>query len=150
MALRTPISRTRDARFENSRASSSWRPNSFTSNAPLTLKRSVICVFIAAFTFIASREITWRRLPTRLAGMMNTGRTKSASNVRRHSSANIAASVVTNTITFETTDPRVPVTALCAPITSLFMRLISAPVCVRVKNEIGSRCTWSNNAARSS
>ena len=46
-------------------------------------------------------------------------------------------SVVTSTMTFDTTVPSVPVTARCAPITSLFRRLISAPVWVRVKNAIG-------------
>ena len=50
----------------------------------------------------------------------------------------------------ETTEPSVPVTARCAPITSLFMRLTNAPVCVRVKNEIGMRCTWSNSLTRRS
>ena len=41
-------------------------------------------------------------------------------------------------------------TARWAPITSLFMRLISAPVWVRVKKAIGMRCTWSNSATRRS
>ena len=40
---------------------------------------------------------------------------------------NIAVSVVTSTITFDTTEPSVVVSARCAPITSLFMRLINAP-----------------------
>ena len=46
--------------------------------------------------------------------------------------------------------PSVPVTAFWAPTTSLFMRLISAPVWVRVKKAIGIRCTWSNSATRRS
>ena len=53
-------------------------------------------------------------------------------------------------MTFETTVPSVLVTACCAPMTSLFSRDISAPVWVRVKNEIGMRCTWSNSATRMS
>ena len=36
----------------------------------------------------------------------------------------------------------VEVTADCAPITSLFSRLTSAPVRVRVKNATGIRWTW--------
>ena len=36
-----------------------------------------------------------------------------------------------------TTEPSVSVNACCAPMTSLFRRLTSAPVCVRVKNAIG-------------
>ena len=53
-------------------------------------------------------------------------------------------------MTFETVEPSVPVTARCAPMTSLFMRLTSAPVWVRRKNAIGMRCTWSNTAVRRS
>ena len=59
--------------------------------------------------------------------------------VRRHSSAIIATSVVTSTTTLLTTLPRVDVTAVCAPITSLLRRLMSEPVCVRVKNATGIR-----------
>ena len=62
----------------------------------------------------------------------------------------MAASVNASVTTFDTTDPSVPVSARCAPITSLFMRLISAPVCVRVKNAIGMRCVWSNSERRRS
>jgi hypothetical protein len=40
--------------------------------------------------------------------------------------------------------PKVPVNARCAPTTSLFSRLIRAPVWVRVKNATGMRCTWRN------
>ena len=63
----------------------------------------------------------------------------------------MTVSVTTSVMTFETTVPSVPVTACCAPITSLFSRLTAAtPVWVRVKNEIGRRCTWSNSATRRS
>ena len=50
--------------------------------------------------------------------------------VSRHSRNAIAASVNASVTMFDTTDPSVPVSARCAPITSLFMRLMSAPVCV--------------------
>ncbi len=53
----------------------------------------------------------------------------------------MAMSVVTSTMTLETTLPNVPVNARWAPMTSLFRRETSAPVWVRVKNEMGSRCT---------
>ncbi len=46
--------------------------------------------------------------------------------------------------------PSVPVTARWAPMTSLFIRLISDPVWVRVKNASGSRCTWSKSSTRRS
>ena len=49
----------------------------------------------------------------------------------------MAVSVMTRVMTLDTTVPSVPVTARWAPITSLFSRLMSAPVWVRVKNEIG-------------
>ena len=97
-----------------------------------------------------SREITCNRAPTRLAGMMKMGSTTKASNVSRHSSAAMAASVVASTTTLLTTLPKVLVTAVCAPTTSLLRRLVSAPVCVRVKNAIGMRCTFANNATRRS
>ena len=60
------------------------------------------------------------------------------------------ASTVESGTTFDTTGPSVPVPSRCAPITSLFSRLTSAPVWVRVKNEMGMRCTWSNNDTRRS
>ena len=55
-----------------------------------------------------------------------------------------------STMTLETTDPSVEVTAFWAPTTSLFRRLMSAPVCVRVKKATGIRWTLSNSATRSS
>ena len=134
----------------NTSISSSARPNSLTSCAPATLNRSVICVFISALVLICSREIACSRRPTRLAGMMNSGSTTSASSVSRHSSASIATSVVTSTTTLLTTLPSVLVTAVCAPTTSLFSRLVSAPVCVRVKKAIGIRWTLANRATRRS
>ena len=144
------MSRTRAAREPNAPTSSRCRPNNLTNNAPETLNRSVICVFMPAFNPICSREISCRRAPTRFAGTINTGKTISESNVSRHSRASIAPRVVASITTFETTLPRVPVTADCAPITSLFSRLIKAPVWVRVKNAIGMFCTLSKSATRRS
>ena len=137
IALRMPMSRTRPARSLNASDSRVRLPNSFTSNAPETLKRSVIWVFMAEFRSKPSRVIADSLRPTRLAGMMNTGRTSRASSVIRHSRATMATRVVPRTMTLETTEPRVVVTARWAPITSLFIRLISAPVWVRVKKPIG-------------
>ena len=81
---------------------------------------------------------------------MNSGSTTSVSSVRRHSSASIAASVVTSTITLLTTLPSVLVTAVCAPITSLLRRDVIDPVGVRVKNAIGMRWILANSALRRS
>ena len=47
-AARTPVSRTPSARWSKASRSRPPEPNSFTSVAPATLKRSVIWVFIAA------------------------------------------------------------------------------------------------------
>ena len=128
---------------ENSAASRSGFPNSFTNSAPDTLNRSVIVVFIAASSWNDSRVIFCSLRPTRLAGKTNAGSTNSASRVSRHSRANIATRVIATVIAFETTWPSVPVSACCAPITSLFMRLTNAPVWVRVKKARGMRWTWS-------
>ena len=81
---------------------------------------------------------------------MNNGSTTSDRSVRRHSRTIIAASEVNSTTTFDTTLPRVEVTAVCAPTTSLLSLLINAPVCVRVKNATGILCTLSNSATRRS
>ncbi len=45
-----PMSRTRPALSRNACSSRSGRPNSLTSSAPETLKRSVIVVFISALS----------------------------------------------------------------------------------------------------
>ena len=89
-------------------------------------------------------RIACSRLPTRLAGMMKIGSTISDSTVSRHSNMAIVAKVVTSTTTLLTTLPRVLVTADWAPTTSLFSRLIKAPVWVRVKKAMGIRSTLSN------
>ncbi len=150
IAERMPVSRTRAARPANVSISSWARPNSLTSCAPATLNRSVICAFISAFVDMFSRLIACSRRPTRLAGTTNSGSTIRAINVSCHCRANIASSVVINTMMLLTTLPSVLVTAVCAPTTSLFSRLVSAPVCVRVKKAIGIRCTLANRATRRS
>ncbi|CAB4729387.1 unannotated protein [freshwater metagenome] len=75
----------------------------------------------------------------RRAGIIKAGSTIKVIRVSRHSRLNITAKVIMMVMVLETTVPSVPVTACCAPITSLFMRDINDPVCARVKNEIGSR-----------
>jgi hypothetical protein len=65
-------------------------------------------------------------------------------------SENITAAVRVRLTTLDTRPDKVEVNACCAPSTSLFSRLIRAPVCVRVKKASGIRCTWSNTAVRRS
>ena len=74
---------------------------------------------------------------------MNTGSSTSDSAVICHESVSITAAVSTSWMTLLTTPDSVLVNARWAPSTSLFNRLTSAPVCVRVKNCNGMRCTWS-------
>ena len=50
IAVVMPMSRTRPARSRKDAASTSGRPNSVTSSAPDTLNRSVVVVFIDAFS----------------------------------------------------------------------------------------------------
>ena len=90
------------------------------------------------------------RAPMRRAGMTNTGSITSESTVICHDRVNITAAVSTRLTTFETSPDSVEVNACWAPSTSLFRRLTSAPVCVRVKNASGIRCTWSNTDVRMS
>ena len=50
----------------------------------------------------------------------------------------------------DTTPARVEVSACCAPMMSPFSLLTSEPVCARVKNATGCRCTWPNTSVRRS
>ena len=111
------------------------------------MNRSVMVAFMVAFRSMPSRVIPATFWPTRRAGSTNRGSSVMASRVIRHSSTNIVTRVVAAVMELATTVPRVPVRARWAPITSLLRRLTRAPVWVLVKNEIGSRCTWSNNSS---
>ena len=74
----------------------------------------------------------------------------SESTVICQDSVNITPAVSTRLTTLDTSPDSVEVNACCAPSTSLFSRLTSAPVWVRVKNASGMRCTWSKTAVRMS
>ena len=143
------MSRTPAALSAKPASSRSRRPNSITSSAPATLKRSFMVVFMSALSCIDSRVMAWSRRPTRLAGSRNRGSTATAIRVMRQFSRNMVTRVVTRLIRLEKTDPRVPVRARWAPTTSVFRRLVRAPVWVWVKKARGWRCTWSNRLVRS-
>ena len=66
------------------------------------------------------------------------GSRTTAISVSRHSRMSMATSVVANTMPLEMTWPSVPVMARCAPMTSLFIWLMSDPVWTRVKNAMGT------------
>ena len=80
----TPMSRTRPARSAKTRDSWFGSPNSLTSSAPDTLKRSVIVVFISAFSEYDSRARAATRLPSQRAGSMKTGNSARATSVICH------------------------------------------------------------------
>ena len=67
-----------------------------------------------------------------------------------HASVIITATVSTSWMTLVTRPDSVEVNARCAPMTSLFSRLTSDPVRVRVKNATGIDCTCENTARRRS
>ncbi len=138
----TPMSRTRVARCSNRRDSARGSPKSLMSNAPETLNRSVIVVFIWALSPYDSRVSPARRRPTHRAGNKKTGRIARETSVIFQDRTNIAARVTATPIVLPTTDDNVSVNACCAPSTSLFNRVTSAPVCVRVKNAIGMSWMW--------
>ena len=118
--------------------------------APGAENRSVICDVIAALCSAASRSSAPTLAPTRRAGITKIGSSTSASSVICHDRLSITPSVSTRAITLVTTPDSADVKARWAPITSLFRRLTSAPVWVRVKNAIGIRCTCSNTRRRRS
>jgi hypothetical protein len=92
------------------------------------LKRSVIVAFIEALSEYDSRVMVWSRAPMRRAGITNTGSITSDRAVICHDRLNITPAVTTRLTELETTPARVDVNACCAPSTSLFSRLTSAPV----------------------
>ena len=94
--------------------------------------------------------ISCSRLPIRRAGSTNSGTRTSDSSVICQDSVSITPAVSTRPMTLETTPDSVEVNACWAPMTSLLSRLTSAPVCVRVKNATGIRCTCSKTRLRRS
>ena len=88
--------------------------------------------------------------PIRRAGSRNSGSITSATSVICQDSVNIAASVRVSVNTLPTMLVSVEVKTCCAPSTSLFRRLTSAPVCVRVKNGMGIRWMCANTFERMS
>ena len=126
------------------------RPNSLTSSAPDTLSVSSIIAFISALSVICSRTVARTRRPSTRAGMRNSGSTAVASSVRRQSRRSMMINALTSVMTLVNRSTKVPVTARCAPITSLLSRDISSPVFVFVKKRSDMLCRWLNSAVRRS
>jgi hypothetical protein len=133
----------RTARSPNSAASTSGRPNSFTRVAPGAEKRSIIWMFMPELSSADSRRSSATVRPIRRAGSTKIGSSSSASSVTCQARPIITASARISWMLLDSTAARVAVIADWAPSTSLFSRLTSAPVRVRVKNAIGIRCTCS-------
>ncbi len=121
-----------------------------TSVAPGAENRSVIWLPIAALWSAASRSSCASRRPIRRAGTTNTGSSASASSVTCQESVSITPRASASVTTLPATPDRVSLNARCAPMTSLFSLLTSAPVRVRVKNATGMRWTCAKTAARRS
>jgi len=75
------------------------------------LNRSVMVVFIRAFTCVRLRVSAARRFPTQRAGNKKIGRSASATNEISHDKMNIAVSVAATPIALPTTDESVSVNA---------------------------------------
>ena len=150
MAWVTPMSRTRAALASKPPLSSAGRPNSLTSRAPDTLNRSFMVLFIWALRPYDSRVMTDSFRPTRLAGTTKMGRMMRLTRVICHDRMNMVISTSTTVTRLETMEERMSVKACWAPSTSLFSRLIRAPVWVRVKKAIGILWMCSNTWERMS
>ena len=94
--------------------------------------------------------ISCSRPPMCRAGSTNSGTSTSESSVICQDSVSITPAVSTRPMTLETTPDSVDVKACWAPTTSLFSRLTSAPVCVRVKKATGMRWTCAKTLLRRS
>ena len=148
--MRIPRSRTVAAFWANRASSVSRWPNSLSSIAPLTLKRSVIDVPMSALPFIRSRVSAAIRPLTQRDVSSSNGNSSRQSSVTCQLRVSIVIPTTTTETMLETVPESVDVNALWAPITSEFSRLTSAPVWVRVKNASDCRCTWANTLVRRS
>ena len=92
-AMRTPMSRTLAARTAYSSSSTAGRPNSLTSRAPATLKRSVMRVPTSAFCTICSCARPASLRPISRAGTRKNGTRASAPRVSGHDSRAIAPTI---------------------------------------------------------
>jgi len=104
------------------------------------LSVSFISAFICAVISIDLRVILRKILPTLRDGKTSRGKIATPIRVSRQSSEIITIRVDTSVITLVTRLTSVPVTALCAPDTSLLRRDISSPVLVCVKKRKLIRC----------
>ena len=114
------------------------------------LSVSPMIAFIRALHSIDCRDTSRNALPNRRPSRRKIGSTVSPSTVRRQSRASMIASVPVTCITLVAISTSVLVTALCAPTTSLFRRLINSPVLLLVKKRSDMLCRRAYKLARKS
>jgi len=118
--------------------------------APATLNRSCIIVFISALSPMPSRKSRASLGPNAFAGRMKIGTSTRATSVICHERTSIETRTRPTRITLPTMFESRSVNACWAPMMSLFSRLISAPVWVLAKKEIGIDWTCRKTLARMS
>ncbi len=89
---------------------------------------------IEALCSICASATRRSSLATLRAGNTNSGKAAIARSVSRHSACSMTMRMNTTVIRLEMIVMKVPVTACCAPTTSLLIREMSSPVLVAVKN----------------
>ena len=140
--LRTSRSaRRRDSPSKRS-ARSSVRPIVLPSRIPETDSDSCTIDETSASDAWRSAVTFLRCAPTRFVSQTNSGRRARAKAARRQSSRNIATTVASTVVTFESTDVAVDVTTVSIPPMSFAIRLCTSPVRVRVKNASERRWRW--------
>ncbi len=103
---------------------------------------SFMTAFMRALRSIDVRVIPRRVRPIRRAGRMKRGRIAIPNRVSRHSRLIMIAKVAIKATVLLAKVTIVPVTARCAPTTSLFSRDINSPARVFVKKRRLRRCRW--------
>jgi len=106
------------------------------------LRVSLMAVLMEELYSMASRRISRRITATRRAGRRKRGSTTTASPASRHSMEIITARVEIRVTTLVTMLGMAPVTAFCAPTTSLVKREMISPALVTVKKRMDMRCKW--------
>ena len=138
--LRTSRSASRADSSSNRRASSPARPIVLPSRIPETESDSCTRLEMSAIDSCRTFATFWRAEPTRFVIQTKTGRSASANSVSLQSRNNIATTVASTVVPFETTEVAVEVTTSCTPPMSFAIRDCTSPVRVRVKKASESRC----------
>ena len=118
---------------EKRSASSRERPIVFPSRIPDTDRGSSTSVEMSAIVSWRCVVILLRSAPTRRVSHTNSGSRTSENAARRQSSRNIATTVASTVVKFETMLVAVLVTTFSTPPMSFAMRDCTSPVRVRVK-----------------